>query len=93
VFVIGFPGTEVTKEQVMISAWAFTQSDQVVRVKLQLRIKVEWFDMVDLQPSAFVATSHTGRLAESVLLLDSRPLGAAFMSMLSSSVCPMNESL
>src|SRR6266571_1287836 len=79
VFVVGFPLVEMTKEQVMVSAPGFTQRDQIVRVKLQMRVKVEGLDMMDSQPLAFVATGHTSRLAESMLLFHSGPLGASFM--------------
>ena len=64
VFVVGSPLAEMTKQQVMFSAPGLTQRNQVVRVKLQLRVEVEGFDMMDLQPLAFVATGHTNRLAE-----------------------------
>jgi len=79
VFVVGFPLVEMTKEQVMVSALDFTQREQIVRVKLQMRVKVEGLDMMDLQPLAGVATGHTSRLTESMLLFHSGPLGASFM--------------
>jgi hypothetical protein len=78
VFVVGSPLAEMTQEQVMFSAPSLTQCNQVVRVKLELRVKVEGFDMMDLHPAAFVATGHTCRLAESMLLFHPGPVGAAF---------------
>lgn len=82
VFVVGSPFAEMTQEQVMFSAPGLTEGNQVVRVKLQLRVKVEGFDMMDLHPATFVATGHTARLAESMLLFDPGPLGAAFLPLL-----------
>jgi hypothetical protein len=47
----------------MISPWDFAERDQIAWVKLQLRIKMEWFDMMDLEYS-FVTTGSASRLAE-----------------------------
>src|SRR5258708_34986831 len=77
----------------MISAPGFTQRDQVARVKFQLRMKVERFDMVDLQLVAFVATDHTCRLAEAMFFCHSGPLWTSFMPMLSSYVRSVIHSL
>ena len=82
VFVVGCPLVKMTKEQVMFSAIDLTQRNQVVRVKLQMRVKVEGFDMMDLYPIAFVATGHTGRLAESMFPFHSGPLRASIKPML-----------
>jgi hypothetical protein len=65
----------------MISAFDFTERDQVARVKLQLRVQVERFDVMDLQALAFVATGHTSRLPQEMLLLHTMPLRAAFLPM------------
>ena len=54
----------MTKEQVMFSAIDLAQRNQVVRLKLQVRVKVKGFDMMDLYPIAFVATGRTSRLAK-----------------------------
>ena len=74
VFIVGVPRVKMTKQEVMISAPDFTQRDQVVGVKFQVRMKMEGFDMMDLQLFAFVAASHACRFAESMLLCHSGPL-------------------
>jgi hypothetical protein len=83
VFIVGFPRIEMAKQQVMMSVPGFTQRDQILWVKFQVRMKVEGSDMMDLQLSSFVATDYTCRLAESMLLCHSMPLRASFAPMLS----------
>jgi hypothetical protein len=61
VFIVRSPLVEVAKEQVMFAPPGGTQRDQVVGVKLQLRMKMERFNMVDLYFSTLVATGNTGR--------------------------------
>ena len=41
VFVVRVPCVEVTKQQVMLSAPGFTKRDQVLWIKLQMRMEVE----------------------------------------------------
>jgi hypothetical protein len=69
----------MAKEQMMIPAPAFTEGNQITRVKLQLRMKVEGFDMMDLQSPAFVTTGHTSRLAQEMRLSHALPPGTTFM--------------
>src|SRR5271157_1077121 len=71
----------MAKQEVMISAPHFTERDQVVWVKFQMRMKMEGLDMMDLQLLALVTTSHTRRLAESMLLCHSVPLWTSFTPM------------
>ncbi len=80
VFVVGSPLVQVTKQQVMFSAPGLTQGDQIVRVKLEMRVQVEGLDMMNLQVPTFVATGHARRLAEPMLLFHAGPLGAALLS-------------
>jgi len=49
VFIVRIPRAKMTNQEVMISAPRFTQRDQVVWVKFQMRMKMEGFDMMDLQ--------------------------------------------
>ncbi|HEY7419174.1 MAG TPA: hypothetical protein VH593_28585, partial [Ktedonobacteraceae bacterium] len=63
VFIVGFPLVKMTQEQVMISPFSLAQSDQVLRIKLQLRMKVEGFDMMNLQFFPLVTTGHANWLA------------------------------
>jgi hypothetical protein len=88
-FIVGLPLAEVTKEQVMISTPAFTERNQIVWVKLQLRMKMKRFYMMDLQSPAFVTTGYTSRLTKKMLLLYFRPLRATFMPMPYGYACSM----
>ena len=81
-FVVGIPRIEMTEQQVMISAPSLTECDQIVWIKLQLRVKVEGFDVMNLQLFALVATGRTRRLAEPMLLCHVGPLGPSFTSVL-----------
>jgi hypothetical protein len=83
----------MTKEQMMIPAPAFTEGNQITRVKLQLRVKVEGFDMMNLQSPAFMTAGRTSRLTQEMLLPHSLPLGTAFMPMMSGYVRSMISSL
>ena len=46
--IVGFPIVEMPNQQVMISASDLTERDQIIRVKLQLRMQMERLDMMDL---------------------------------------------
>lgn len=63
VFIVGLPLVKMTQEQVMLSPSGRAQGDQVLRIKLQLRMKVEGFDMMNLQFSPPVTTGHASWLA------------------------------
>jgi hypothetical protein len=87
--IIGFPGVKMTKEQMMLSALDITQGNEITWVKLQMRMKVEGFDMMDFQSPAFTTTGHTSRLTQEMLLSHSPPLRTPFVPMASSYVCSM----
>lgn len=57
--IMRFPIVEVANQQVMISASQFTQRNQIVRIKLQVGVQVERFDMMDLQAMPSMAAHHT----------------------------------
>ncbi|GLV61021.1 hypothetical protein KDH_78380 [Dictyobacter sp. S3.2.2.5] len=75
--VVRFPVVEVADEQVVGAAPGFAEGDQVARIKFELRIEMEWFNVVNLQSFSPVATDHAGRFAAEMLMRDLGPFGAA----------------
>jgi hypothetical protein len=89
VLIVGLPRAEMTDEQMMISTPAFTQSNEIMWVKLQMRVKMKGFDMMDLQSPALTSTGHTSGFTQQMLSSHSRPLGTSLMTILSGHMCPM----
>ena len=83
-WIIGLPVVQVPKEQMVISALNLAQRNQVARIKLQFRVKMERLDMVNLQSLPPIATGDTGWLVEKMLLLYSRPFRTPFTPVLMS---------
>jgi hypothetical protein len=46
--IVGLPIVKMPNQQVVISASEFTERDQIVRVKFQLRMQMKRLDMMDL---------------------------------------------
>lgn len=65
----------------MLSPSGLAQRDQVLRIKLQLGMKVEGFDMMNLQFSPPITTGHANWLAAQVFLLYPGPFRTSLMSM------------
>ncbi|GHO47760.1 hypothetical protein KSX_59230 [Ktedonospora formicarum] len=79
----------MTQEHMMVLASHLTERDQVARVKLQFWVKVERFDMMDLDFFALIATGSTGRFSKQVLILHSGPFTTSFLPMFFCDSCPM----
>lgn len=80
--IVRFPLVEVANQQMMVSATQFTQRNQVVRIKLQVGVQVERFDMMDLQAMPSMAAYNTRGFNCQVLVCHPRPFRAAFVPML-----------
>lgn len=48
VLVVRFPRVEMAEQQVMLAPPGFTERDQVLGIKLQMRMKVEGLDVMHL---------------------------------------------
>jgi len=73
-WIVGFPVVQMTNKQVMISPSDFAKRNQIVRIKLQLRIKVEGLDMMDLQSPALMTTHHASGFAREMRVRYGWPL-------------------
>jgi hypothetical protein len=85
--VVGFPFVEVSQEKMMISAFDFTERDQIIWIEFQIGMQMEGSDMVDLYPRTLIATGHTGWFAESMFPFHSGPFGTACLSMPGGYLC------
>ena len=93
--IVRLPVVEMAQKQVVFPALDFAQRDQVVRVKLQVGMEMEWFDVMDLNAQTCVAAGRTGRFAHKMLLFNPvpfrAPLTPMFPSYLRSMIVPANS--
>lgn len=73
--VVRFPVVEMAEQQVVISASDLAEGNQVVWIKLQLRIEVKGFDMMNLYARTTVSTGPAGWLLLEVCSFQRRPFG------------------
>lgn len=86
VFVVRVPRVEMTQQEVMLSPSGFAERNQIIRIKFQLGMQVEGFDMMHLHFFASVPAGDARGLAQKMFSCHSRPLRAAFTPMLSGDV-------
>jgi hypothetical protein len=74
--IIRVPRIQVTQQQMMLTPWCFTERDQIIWIKFQVRVQMKRLDMMNLQMFALMTTGHARRLTPQVLMRHSRPFGA-----------------
>lgn len=88
-FIIGLPVVKMAQQEVMIATAALAEGDQVVGIKLQVRVKMEGLDVMDLDPSPFITTYHAGWFTKQMFFFDMSPKRTAFDTMFDRSHGPV----